>query len=185
MRRLKEIARQRSVDKVQRENIFLKERLDKIKPYYSKKIFDDSYEHHKTFLRGRCCSLPSPRPSLTSSVCVDELIIPLDILLNAQRSYKLVLFLLSPIPSLLDLPYQIDLTPLWRDYLQSPKRDLSLPMLRIAATQSSHQVILSTYLKSRLNCALLSLPGPTPPPIPPPSSTTEMNLVILLWMQIC
>lgn len=53
MRRLKEIARQRSVDKVQRENIFLKERLDKIKPYYSKKMFDDSYEHHKTFLRGR------------------------------------------------------------------------------------------------------------------------------------
>ena len=53
MRRLKEISRQRSVDKVQRENIFLKERLDKIKPYYSKKMFDDSYEHHKTFLRGR------------------------------------------------------------------------------------------------------------------------------------
>jgi hypothetical protein len=62
MRRLKEIARQRSVDKVQRENIFLKERLDKIKPYYSKKMFDDSYEHHKTFLRGRYVCFPPPSP---------------------------------------------------------------------------------------------------------------------------
>mmetsp|Transcript_24560 Transcript_24560/g.36164 ORF Transcript_24560/g.36164 Transcript_24560/m.36164 type:complete len:1432 (-) Transcript_24560:98-4393(-) len=53
MKRLKAIARQRGVDKIQRENMYMKERLAKIKPYYSKKLFDDSFEHHKTFMRGR------------------------------------------------------------------------------------------------------------------------------------
>mmetsp|Transcript_4312 Transcript_4312/g.7341 ORF Transcript_4312/g.7341 Transcript_4312/m.7341 type:complete len:1416 (-) Transcript_4312:131-4378(-) len=53
MRRLKEIARQRGVDKIQRENIYQRERLAKIKPYYSKKLFDDAFKHHTTFVKGR------------------------------------------------------------------------------------------------------------------------------------
>ena len=27
--------------------------MSKVKPFYSKKLFDDSFEHHKTFIRGR------------------------------------------------------------------------------------------------------------------------------------
>ena len=53
MRRLKEIARQRGVDKIQRENIYQRERLAKIKPYYSKQLFDDAFKHHTTFVKGR------------------------------------------------------------------------------------------------------------------------------------
>jgi hypothetical protein len=54
MSRLKKIARDRKVDRIQRENMFIKERLNHVKPYYSKKLFDNAYEHHLTFVRGRC-----------------------------------------------------------------------------------------------------------------------------------
>lgn len=53
MGRLKAIARQREVDRIQRENAHIKERLGKVKPFYSKKKFDDSFEHHKNFVKGR------------------------------------------------------------------------------------------------------------------------------------
>jgi hypothetical protein len=53
MTRLKAIARSRKIDRIQRENIYMKERLGKVKPFYSKKLFDDAYEHHNTFVKGR------------------------------------------------------------------------------------------------------------------------------------
>ena len=53
MKRLKEIARQRAVDKIQRENIYQRERLAKVKPYYSKQMFDEAFQHHITFVKGR------------------------------------------------------------------------------------------------------------------------------------
>ena len=54
MQRLKDQDRRRKVDRIQRENKYFRERIKNTKPYYSKKLFDDSFEHHKTFVRGRC-----------------------------------------------------------------------------------------------------------------------------------
>jgi Ca2+-binding EF-hand superfamily protein len=53
MGRLKAISRQRDVDRIQRENAHIKERLSKVKPFYSKKLFDESFQHHRNFVKGR------------------------------------------------------------------------------------------------------------------------------------
>ena len=73
MGRLKAIARQRDVDRIQRENAHIKERLSKVKPFYSKKQFDDSFKHHETFVRGRCeeaSLLPLPYVLMSLCLCI-------------------------------------------------------------------------------------------------------------------
>lgn len=51
--RLRSMGRKRIQDKIERENVYFHQRINKVQPFYSRKKMSDDYKHHELFKRGR------------------------------------------------------------------------------------------------------------------------------------
>ena len=52
-RKLRADGRKRIQNKIERENVYFHQRINKVQPYYSQKKFKDEYKHHQLFKNGR------------------------------------------------------------------------------------------------------------------------------------
>lgn len=51
--RLRSMGRRRQQERIERENVYFHQRINKVQPFYSRKKMSDDYKHHELFKRGR------------------------------------------------------------------------------------------------------------------------------------